>query len=130
MARHAVLVHKGSVAQVALHGVQLAGVVVGAAEGGVARHFGVKLVDAVAQQEAARVEHERGAVLGGVGARGQGELFNDCDKLFHIRFLFYGLYNKKTPTTIGGGSCCLSDDCGSKVRGIARDNPFTKALPK
>ena len=59
----------------------------GAAEGGVARHLGVELVDAVRQEEAARVEGALGAVLGRVGAGREGQLVDDAYKFFR-NFVF------------------------------------------
>lgn len=91
VARRPVLVLVGALADGGLHRVQHGGVQLGAAEGGVARHFGIELVDAVRQQEAAAVEGALRAVLRGVGAGGEGVLLDDAYKFFHTNLKFDGL---------------------------------------
>ena len=74
-----VLVGERTLLDVALHTVQQGRVVGLGIACHVARHFGIELVYAIAEDESLRVECLLCAVLGGVATCRYGALFNDCN---------------------------------------------------
>ena len=83
-----VLVREAALTYIALHTVQKVGVVLGALQSLVARHFGIKLVDARAQHETSRMESARLPLIVLILAVLKRPLLDDGYKCFHNVLFF------------------------------------------